>query len=45
MRTAGGKFVFSGMSEAVFNVFDLLGLPAVMTIVENAELAGREFSS
>lgn len=36
MRNSGGKFVFSGMSEPVFKVFDLLGLPRIMKIVGKA---------
>ncbi len=39
----GGKFVFSQMGENVYKVFQLLGLEALMTIVENAEEAESAF--
>lgn len=33
LKTSGGKFVFSGMSENIRKVFELLGLQVVFTIV------------
>jgi anti-sigma B factor antagonist len=38
-----GKFVFSGMAENVFKVFQLLGLEQLMTIVPTANEAERAF--
>ncbi|MCS7073438.1 MAG: STAS domain-containing protein [Bacteroidia bacterium] len=35
IQQAGGKFIFSNMSNKVFNVFELLGLHQVMTIVKD----------
>lgn len=35
----GGRFVFSGMAENVYKVFQLLGLEQLMTIVKTKEEA------
>ena len=43
LKSGGGKFVFSGMSESVFRVFELLGLPQIMTIIENPADVSKEF--
>jgi anti-sigma B factor antagonist len=37
----GGKFVFSGMAENVYKVFQLLGLEQLMTIVKTKEEAEK----
>jgi anti-sigma B factor antagonist len=37
----GGRFVFSGMAENVFKVFQLLGLEQLMTIVATREEADK----
>lgn len=38
----GGKMVFSNMTPKVFNVFELLGLNQVMTIVESIQDAEKQ---
>ena len=43
LKTGNGKFVFSGMTDGVYKVFELLGLPRIMTIVGNAEKVQQEF--
>ena len=43
LKTGNGKFVFSGMSDGIYKVFDLLGLPRIMTIVTKAEDVVKEF--
>ncbi len=43
IRLGRGAFVFSGMSETVYKVFDLLGLPKIMSIVESPADARKEF--
>ncbi len=35
LKSYGGRFVFCEMSPAVYNVFEILGLHAVMEIVES----------
>ena len=40
-----GRFVFSGMSENVRKVFQLLGLEQLMTIVDTAQEAEQELKS
>ena len=37
----GGRFVFSGMAENVYKVFQLLGLEQLMTIVKTKEEAEK----
>jgi anti-sigma B factor antagonist len=37
----GGRFVFSGMAENVYKVFQLLGLEQLMTIVATREEADK----
>lgn len=41
LNANGGKFVFSGMAENVFKVFQLLGLEQLMTIVATREEAEK----
>ena len=41
---AGGKFVFSNMSDNVLQVFRLLGLEALMTIVNDRAEVAAQFS-
>ena len=43
IRSGGGKFIFSGMSENVHKVFELLGLHQVLAIVGTAEEAANSF--
>lgn len=38
-KDKGGNFVFFNMQESVFNVFDMLGLDAILTIVPSEEEA------
>ena len=45
LKEKDGKFVFSGMSTNTYNVFELLGLNQVMTIVPTEEEAKKEFSA
>lgn len=45
LKTGNGKFVFSGMSDGVYKVFELLGLPRIMKIVNSAEEVKKEFGS
>lgn len=35
LKSFGGKFVFYDMIPAVYNIFEILGLHAIMEIVEN----------
>lgn len=44
LNANGGKFVFSNMRENVFNVFQLLGLERLMTIVSTREEATHMLS-
>jgi anti-sigma B factor antagonist len=44
LNAHGGRFVFSGMSENVFKVFQLLGLEQLMTIVATREEAEKTLS-
>lgn len=41
LRSRGGEFVFSGMDENIYRVFELLGLHLIARIVPTAEEAGR----
>jgi anti-sigma B factor antagonist len=43
LNAHGGKFVFSGMSENVYKVFQLLGLEQLMVIVKDKEEAAKAF--
>ncbi|MCB9232024.1 MAG: STAS domain-containing protein [Bacteroidia bacterium] len=43
LKTGGGKFVFSGMSESVYKTFSLLGLQQILSIVNTADEAAAEF--
>ena len=43
LKTGNGKFVFSGMSEGVYKVFELLGLPRIMSIVSHPDAVNKEF--
>ena len=43
LKAGGGKFVFSGLSENIMQVFKLLGLHNVMEIVDTAEDAANAF--
>ena len=43
LNEAGGKFVFSGMSDNVRKVFQLLGLEQLMTIVDTPSQAAEGF--
>lgn len=45
LNAHGGRFVFSGMSENVFKVFQLLGLEQLMTIVATREEADKLLSA
>lgn len=40
-----GKFVFSGMTENIFKVFQLLGLEQLMVIVKTNEEAAERFNA
>ena len=44
LKEAGGQFVFSNMSDKVFQVFKLLGLEALMTIVPDRAQVATEFT-
>jgi anti-sigma B factor antagonist len=44
LNAHGGRFVFSGMSENVHKVFQLLGLEQLMTIVATGEEAENRLS-
>lgn len=44
LESNGGKFVFSNMTDNIFQVFELLGLHLFMKIVANAEEAEKEFA-
>ncbi len=41
LNAHGGRFVFSGMAENVYKVFQLLGLEQLMTIVATREEADK----
>ncbi len=41
----GGKIIFSHLTESVFDVFELLGLNQIVTIVTNGEEVSPLFSS
>ena len=41
IRSQGGDIAFSGMSDRIFKVFELLGLHQVMTIVATEEEAAK----
>lgn len=43
LTEVGGRFVFSGMSENVRKVFQLLGLEQLMTIVDTPSQAAAAF--
>jgi anti-sigma B factor antagonist len=42
LNANGGRFVFSGMAENVYKVFQLLGLEQLMTIVTSKEEAEKK---
>lgn len=44
VRSAGGDLKIAGLSEEVFEVFDLLGFPLLFDIAETAEDAAARFS-
>lgn len=45
LEAKGGKFVFSGMSENIYKVFQLLGLQQLMKIVNSTDEAAQAFSA
>jgi anti-sigma B factor antagonist len=45
VESAGGQMVFSNLSEEVKDVFDLLGLSRLVTIVNHSEAAAPHFES
>ena len=45
LSAKGGKFVFSGMTDNIFKVFQLLGLEQLMEIVESPGAAEMSFKS
>ncbi|MEZ4687692.1 MAG: STAS domain-containing protein [Bacteroidia bacterium] len=45
VESAGGQLVFSSLSEEVKDVFDLLGLSRLVTIVNKSEAAAPLFES
>ncbi|MFK7971233.1 MAG: STAS domain-containing protein [Bacteroidia bacterium] len=44
LKAAGGQMAFSNLSEEVFDVFELLGLTRLVSIVEKAEAASPLFN-
>ncbi len=44
IRNMGGDFVFSGMSDKIFRVFELLGLHLIMKIVAGEEEAAKQLT-
>lgn len=39
-----GKFVFSGLTDNIFKVFQLLGLEQLMEIVKDSDMAAERFN-
>ena len=44
VRSAGGDLKIAGLSEEVFEVFDLLGFPLLFDIADTAEAAAARFT-